>query len=64
MFLCSTKFSVATQDVWLLVNYVLMSGFYVCLSGEMNDIKVRVLNVFEVSSVTVTFNVCMVLVII
>lgn len=62
MFLCSTKFPVATQDVWLPVNSVLISGFYICLAGEMNDIKGRLLNDFKVFSVT--YNVCIVLVII
>lgn len=62
MFLCSTKFPVTTRDVWIPVNSVLMSGFYVCLYGEMNDVKGRLLNVIKVFSVAC--NVCIVLVII
>lgn len=62
MFLCSTKFPVASQDVWLPVNSDLMSGFYVYLSGEMNDNKGRLLSDFKISSVTC--NICVVLVII
>lgn len=62
MFLCSTTFPVATHDVWLPVSSVLMSGFYFCLCGEMNDIKGSLLNVFKVSSVAC--NVCIVVVII